>query len=386
MQTTPGVAVVGAYNTRQARRLLGESSHSVTDDAIRGAVADAGIGLSEVDGFTVIPAAPTGDVSAESKTWAYRLGVERFWYGAHANGLIAVSEAASAIREGLCRIAVIASGQAGEYVDGAATAPWTRPSNEWVEWCGQFTATEFALVARRHMHLFGTTPEQLATVSATIRNNGHRNPAAVYSGRGPFTPEDILASRMIADPFHLLDCAMTAEGGSAVVLAAADRAKDLRWPGCYLLASAVESCGPGYCYPPIYELTGQLGATAANRAFKRAQVDPGAVQACEFYDPFSFEVIRQFEAFGFCDEGDGGPFVTSGVIGPGQRHPICTDGGTMSYSHAGTAQMLQRVVQATHQVRGTAVNQVDRCRLALASSSGSGAMNHAMMLLGDAPS
>ena len=382
----PEVAVVGAYNTKQARRLSGETSYSITDDAIRGALADAGIGLSEVDGFTVCPTTPAHDVNTESKTWAYRFGAERFWYGGQPSPLIAVAEAASAIREGWCSVAVVASGQAGVYVDNAATAPWTRPSNEWVEWCGQFTATEFALVARRHMYLFGTTPEQLAFVSATIRNNGHYNPDAVYSGRGPFTPDDILASRMVADPFHLLDCAMTAEGGSAVVLAAADRAKDSRWPGTFVLASGVESCGPGYCYPPVYELTGQLGAAAAARAFKRAQVDPSDVQACEFYDPFSFEILRQFEVFGFCDEGDGGPFVTSGVIGPGQRHPICTDGGTMSYSHTGAAQMLQRVVQATHQVRGTAVNQIDGCRLALASSAGSGAMNHALMLLGDSPS
>src|SRR5207245_1125326 len=107
----------------------------------------------------------------------------------------------------------------------ASTAPWTRPNHEFVVPFGMFTAAEFALIARRHMHRYGTTPEQLATVAATIRNNGHVNPEAIYFGRGPFTADDILASRMVADPFHLLDCAMTSEGGCALVMARADRAR-----------------------------------------------------------------------------------------------------------------------------------------------------------------
>ena len=109
-------------------------------------------------------------------------------------------------------VVLIVTSEAGVYTERASTAPWTRPGHEFVIPWGMFTAAEFALVARRHMHMYGTTPEQLAKVAATIRNNGHVNPEAVYYGRGPFTPDDILASRMVADPFHILDCSTTSRG------------------------------------------------------------------------------------------------------------------------------------------------------------------------------
>ena len=122
---------------------------------------------------------------------------------------------------------------------------------------GMFTAAEFALMARRHMEVYGTTTESLATVAATIRNNGHVNPEAVYYGRGPFTPQDILDSRMIADPFHLLDCAMTSEGGCALVLARAEVAGDLAKPPVFVLGGSTDHYGPAYKNPPSFDLPGR---------------------------------------------------------------------------------------------------------------------------------
>ena len=146
-------------------------------------------------------------------------------------GIPALLDAAALITTGQCNVVLIAAGGAGVHSDRASTAPWTRPANELVVGYGLFTAAEFALMARRHMLTYGTTPEQMATAAAVIRTNGHANPEAVYSGRGPFSPEDILASRMVADPFHLLDCATTSEGGCAIVLVKADRAARLRGAG-----------------------------------------------------------------------------------------------------------------------------------------------------------
>src|SRR5205823_7987069 len=142
-------------------------------------------------------------------------------------GIPIVLEAADLVASGRADVVLIAAGGASMYTDRSSTAPWTRPANEFVVGYGLFTAAEFALMARRRMVMHGTTPEQMATVAATIRNNGHVNPDAVYHGRGPFTVGDILESRMVADPFHLLDCAMTSEGGCGLVLARADRAADL---------------------------------------------------------------------------------------------------------------------------------------------------------------
>jgi acetyl-CoA acetyltransferase len=256
-----------------------------------------------------------------------------------------------------------------------------------------FTAAEFALVARRHMHRYGTKPDALATVAAVIRNNGHVNPEAVYYGRGPFTPQDVLDSRMIADPFHLLDCATASEDGCGLVLTRADLAGDLPTTPVYVLGGNGDSGGTAYRNPPTWELggnrrpdlvNGTVGRRAAEDAFRAAGLGPTDVDVCEFYDPFSFEIIRQYEAFGFCAEGEGGDFVTSGAIEPGGQFPVTTDGGVMSYSHAGaSAQMLQRVIRGVEQLRGTcATNQVAGAEVAMCSNGGSGALFTDVMLLG----
>jgi acetyl-CoA acetyltransferase len=254
---------------------------------------------------------------------------------------------------------------------------------------GLFTAAEFALMARRHMLTYGTTPEQLATVAAVIRNNGHANPDAVYSGRGPFTSADILASRMIADPFHLLDCATTSEGGCAIVLTRAERAGAAP---VWILGGASDAFGPAYVVAPVWDFqpradsfpAGLVGARAARLAFAMAGLTPLDVDVAELYDPFSFEIIRQLEAFGFCAPGEGGPFVADGNIGLGGTLPVTTDGGTMSFSHPGiNAQQLQRVIRAAEQLRGTcSSNQVGDATVALCSNGGAGALFCDVLLLG----
>jgi acetyl-CoA acetyltransferase len=129
---------------------------------------------------------------------------------------------------------------------------------------------------------------------------------------------------------------------------------------------------------------GYVGRTAARHAFAAAGLHPGDVDVAELYDPFSFEIIRQLEAFGFCNDGEGGAFVADGNIGPGGRLPVTTDGGTMSYSHAGiNAQQLQRVIRGVEQLRSTcATNQVDGASVALCSNGGSGALFTDVLLLG----
>jgi acetyl-CoA acetyltransferase len=310
------------------------------------------------------------------------------------HGIPTVLDAASMIAFGECEVVVIAAGGAAMYTERSATAPWTRPSNELVVGYGLFTAAEFALMARRHMLTYGTTPEQLATAAATIRNNGHVNPEAVYYERGPFDVEDILGSRMVADPFHLLECAMTSEGGCGMVLTTAARAETAPTRPVWILGGAGDTYGPAYVVPPVWDLRGRdddipagyVGRRAARRCFELAGLGPDDVDVAELYDPFSFEVIRQLEAFDFCGDGEGGPFVEDGHIGPDGRIPVTTDGGTMSYSHAGlNVQMLQRVIRGVQQLRGSCVSgQVDGAEIALCSNGGSGALFNDVMLLGSA--
>jgi acetyl-CoA acetyltransferase len=375
-------AIVGVHNTPQSRRLDNATSRTLLVQAALGALADAGLTLADVDGVNAEP---------DAAGLIYDLSLGPAWLGRQF-GVAAVPEAISAIESGQADVVLIAAAAAGVYRDRASTAPWTRPENEFVAPWGLFTAAEFALVARRHMITYGTTAEQLARVAATIRNNGHHNPGAVYYGRGPFKPEDILASRMIADPFHLLDCSMTSEGGCAIVVAAADRLPGIAARPVYLLGAGADHFGPSYRYPPSWDLggrrggpvNGQVGRHAADRAFAHAGIDRADVDVLELYDPFSFEIIRQLEAFGFCAPGEGGPFVADGHIDITGSHPVTTDGGTMAFSHAGASpQMLQRVIRGVQQLRGQAGPlQVPGASIALCSGGGAGALFNVVTILG----
>lgn len=377
------VAIVGVSNTEQARQLPGHDSGSIALDGALGALADAGVEPSEVD-------ACVGEFADQI---LLRLGLGTATRRPNRLGIPMVLDAAAMVATGECAMVLVAAGGAALYTDRAQTAPWTRPPNEFVAPYGLFTAAEFALMARVHMTRYGTTPEQLAAAAAVVRNNGHAHPGAVYRGRGPFTADDILASRMVADPFHLLECAMTSEGGCGMVLTTAERAADLASTPVWILGGASDSLGPTYVMAPVWDLgadqgqgipAGYVGRRAAGIAFRQAGLRPDDVDVAELYDPFSFEIIRQLEAFGFCGEGEGGAMVADGQVAAGGRLPVTTDGGTMSYSHPGAnAQMLQRVIRGVEQLRGTCPSsQVPGAGVALCSNGGSGALFTDVLLLG----
>jgi acetyl-CoA acetyltransferase len=377
------VAIVGVFNTAQSRHLPEHDSASITLEGALGALDDAGLRPHEVD-------AVMGQFSSDD-VLTFGLGpCVRRQIGP---AIPSVLDAAALIATGQADVVLMSAGGAAIYTDRASTAPWTRPAHEFVVGYGLFTAAEFALIARRHMLTYGTTPEQLATVAATIRNNGHVNPKAVYYGRGPYTPEDVLASRMVADPYHLLDCATTSEGGCGMVLARADRAADLKSTPVYILGGGGDILGPSYHISPRWDLrgatdpdipNGYVGRRAARRAFAMAGIGPPDVDVAEFYDPFSFEIIRQLEAFEFCPEGEGGAFVADGHIGPGGSLPITTDGGLMSFGHAGhIAQLLQRVIRGVEQVRGSCETmQVPGAEVAICTNGGAGALFTDVLLVG----
>jgi acetyl-CoA acetyltransferase len=375
------VAIVGVHNTIQARALPGRDSESLATEGALGALEDAGLEPNQVDAV----------VGAFAGEMVLSLALGPCIRVPSSLGIPAVLQAAQMISCREARVILVGAGGAGLYTDRSATAPWTRPPNEMVLGFGLFTAAEFALMARRHMLSYGTTGDQMAAAAAVIRNNGHVNPAAVYHNRGPFTPEDILASRMVADPFHLLDCATTSEGGCGLVLAHADLVADLQTRPVWILGGASDSFGPAYQIAPVWDMTGRtglvagrVGAHAAASVFRQAGLGPDDVDVAELYDPFSFEILRQMEVLGFCGEGEGGPFVAEGNIAAGGRIPVTTDGGTMSFSHAGiNAQQLQRVIRATEQLRGTcASSQVAGAEVAICTNGGSGALFTDVILIG----
>jgi len=377
----PDVAIVGAYNTVQAKKIAMTESELVLD-AIRGALASAGLRPADVDGVNV-------------STWVSRLnprsvvqwfGGRPSWSGTSHPGVESVLEAAAAIQTGQCETVVIASAQCGEYTDHSSTVSWTRPENEFVECWGLYTAAEFALMAQRHMHLYGTKREALSEVASAIRTNGARNPQAVMYGR-TCTPADVEASRMVADPYRLLDCCITSEGGAAMVLTTAERARDLDVEPIYVLGGSLDRQGLSYITAPVWDKVGWVGRRAAQITFEQCGLGPKDVDFAELYDPFSFEIIRQLEAFGFCGEGEGGDFVMNGRIRVGGELPVATNGGTLSFSHAGVVQLLQKPINAVLQLRGElpAELTVPDAKVALATNGGSGALFCDVMALGKEP-
>jgi acetyl-CoA acetyltransferase len=330
------VAIVGVYTTEQ-RRASGRSAVSLTMEAARGAVADAGLQLGDVDGWLDF-SFPAGDASGAITTGnlSTQLGQPVRVAGPY-SGTLALLQAAGAIRSGLADTVLIAFGdapssrqEAGEPAAADGAVDYTRPVYEFTEWTGSTTPAQMALQAREHMNLYGTTVEQLAHVAAVIRNNGMLNPAAVMFGRGPYTVEDVLASRMVAEPYTRLMCSLVNDGGSAIVVTSEDRARDCARTPVWIVGGAAESRFTSWYDPPSLAILDCRERML--EAFRRAGVTHDDVDMVSAYDHFAGGVPMEFEALGFCDVGEGGPYCIE-HIGLDGLHPVCPDGGCLSHSH-----------------------------------------------------
>ncbi len=359
------VAIVGVATTDQTRR-PGRYGVSYALEALRLALDDAGLGRSDVEGlYPYIDGWPQLEANVSNSfhtNWASQLGIPIRWCTGAPNsgagtGVAAILDAAAAIGAGYIDTAAIVVGMSSATPRDPKTAPWTTWELQFAEWTGTYTAAQFALTARRHMHHYGTTMAQLALVAATIRNYGHLNPGAVMQGRGPYTVEDILASPPAADPLTVLMCSQVNNGGAAMIVTTAERARDLRRPVVRVLGGADQFSYPPYVQPPVLERAdGTAFSTRwARDGFAMAGVVHDDVDVVELYDGFANWVIMQWEWLGFCGPGEGGPFVETGVMEVNGRWPTCTDGGCLSFSHMGAPALL-RPLEAVRQLRGEAAD------------------------------
>jgi acetyl-CoA acetyltransferase len=377
------VAVVGVHATRQAKE-LGRSALSACLEAARGALADAGLAVTDVDGIAARWPGPGGTVMHPgSVDWTGLLGIPVRWVqDTYPQGVPAALDAAAAISAGLCDTVLIVGGQASIRDEAGAVAAYTRPENEFVAPWGAFTAVHFALVAQRELHRDPEVRAAAAEAAATIRTAGHHNPDAVMTGRGPFTAQDVLAAPPIAEPFTLLDLCLATEGAAAMVLTRADRAADTRAP-VRLLGGGNEWHRQQYVDPPRHEEVWTIGSDAAARAYAAAGLSPADLDVALLYDVNSFEVLRQLEVLGLCARGEAPGYVHDRGIGPDAPVPVNPDGGLLSYSHIGWGGPTLKIVEAVHQLRGEAgARQVAGARVAAATGAGSGAQYHNVLLLG----
>ncbi len=309
--------------------------------------------MDDIDGIAARWPGPGGTVfDPGAWDWTGVFGKPFRWIcDTYPQGVPGALDAAAAVSAGLCESVLVVGGQAG-VLGGPAVASYTRPDNEFVSPWGMLTTAHFALVAQTYMHRFSPDREALSAIAAAIRNSGAANPDAVMTGRGPFSPADITASPLVAEPFHLLDLCLATEGGAAFVITTPERAADTPNGGASILGGSSEWYRQQYVDPPRYDEVGRIGADAYARSFAMADLSPADIDVFELYDINTWEVVRQVETLGLCGEGEGADFLVEQGIGVDGGLPINTDGGLMAFSHTGYGGPNLKVVEAVRQLQG----------------------------------
>ncbi|MGP3533996.1 thiolase C-terminal domain-containing protein [Microbacterium sp. RD1] len=351
------------------------------------ALADSGVAKSEIDGFFMADADIPGmtpyavtDV-AEYLGIRYRYADSTYTGGSSFEHL--VQHAALAIEHGLCETAAITYGSdlyssVGRSLGtgGGDLRPYG--ARQFESPYGNSVVGSYALFARRHMHEYGTTEEQLAEVAVSTREYAQHNPDAMY--REPITVDDVMSSRYIADPLKKLDSCVVSDGGGALILTTAERARDLPHRPVHILGSGVGQTHWAVHQSPTFDTTAAPAAAAA--AYAQAGLGPGDVDALMAYDSFTITVLLLIEGLGFCEKGEGGRFIADGNLRLDGRLPTNTDGGGLSACHPGMRGM-HLLLEAVRQLRGEAGPvQVADCDVVMAAGSGGWASAIGAVLLG----
>ena len=376
-----GRAAIAGLGISDTGKVYGRSAGDFAADAIRLAVADAGLALADVDGLLLSNGISGGvgfRLQQELGLRDLRLLSELSAFGATA--IAQVQSAALAVAAGIATTVVCVHADAplkapgvssGAVYRGAAQSRGPKGLAAVRVAGGQRGANNgYALAARRHMQRYGTTSEQFGAVAVGQRQWAALNPRARF--RDPITMEDHQASRWVAEPLHLLDCCMVSNGGIAVVVTSAERARALAQPPVYLWGGA--QTHPGYSLAAGCNFGLETGASISGpAAMAMAGIKPTDVDVCEVYDCYTYTALVTLEDYGFCAKGEGGGLATSGALAPGGSLPTNTGGGQLSsYYLWGMTPLSEAVIQA----RGHGgERQVARHDVILVSGNG-GTLDH----------
>ena len=373
MSDAPGQAYIAGVFEHPLRKIPDKSISQIHAEVIGGALADAGLGFGDIDGFFAGSDAP----GLGASSLAEYLGIRPRHIDTTNTGgstyVLAVNHARQAIAAGKCSVAVITLAgkpRSGVSLDGEAsylTDPFV-PDVPYELPFGLNTVNAYALAARRHMHEFGTTSEQLAWVKVAASHHAQHNPNAML--QKVVTVEDVLSSPMVADPLHRLDCCVVSDGGGALVVVSPEIARSLKRP-----LIKVRGGGEAYKTPNggKLDLTFSAGRWSSADAYAEAGITPQDVQYASVYDSFTITVLMQLEDLGFCEKGQGGRFVADGnLIAGGGKLPVNTDGGGLCNNHPANRGGMTKVIEAVRQLRGEAhpAVQVKDCALAVAHGTG----------------
>ncbi|PZC48446.1 MAG: acetyl-CoA C-acetyltransferase [Chloroflexi bacterium] len=370
-------AIVGIYELPE-RKVDGLSPLQIKAECAAKALADAGLGWSDVDalydageggGFSGLNVAEYFGIHPTVIDTTGVGGSSYEFHAAHARTDIAAGRA----KVGLLTYGstqASASRHTGTAVGGGSPDPGSNMEGPW----GQTLISMYAMAARRHMHQYGTTSAQLAEISTATRAHAMRNPQAVkamedllFQNIRETTIDDVLSSRMIADPLRLLECCMVSDGGGAVVIASPEVARTCAKPPVWIIgageATQYQQSGG--------DITTSAGAQSAPIAFGQAGIRPDELDIAMVYDSFSITVMILLEDLGFCAKGEGGAWVEGGRLrwdnpnGPA----LNTDGGGLSSNHPGMRGIFL-LLEAARQLRGESTSQVEGAKLAVAHGNG----------------
>ena len=329
------------------------------------ALDDCGLKLGDIDGVF----AASAQVRFGPMMLAEYLGLNpRYLDGTQIGGssfMSHLAHAVAAIELGLCEVALIAYGSTQRSVSRSAASPTDVNPYE-APFRPMMPASAYAFAAARHMHQFGTTRAQLADVAVAARQWALLNPVAWE--KEPLSREQVLAARMVSDPLTVRDCCLVLDGGGAMIVTSAARAKDLRKTPIHVLGTG-EAIGHG-SISGMADLTTTAAAISGPRAYAMAGLRPDDVDVALLYDAFTITPILFLEDLGFCAKGEGGPFVQDGGIAPGGRLAVNTNGGGLSYCHPGMYGLLA-MIECVRQLRGECgARQIDKHDIALAHGNG----------------
>lgn len=369
-------AIVGLGYTAQGK-VPDRSAMSLYTEASKNALVDAGLNVRDIDGIIIQPCPTDPRVTAFSLAQelglSLRFGADQQLHGASSCAII--QHAAMAVDAGLCDYCLCSFADTSRSASPATGNIYQRAMGTDAAY-GMFgVAASYAMIARRYMHEYGITSRQFGAVAVTFRQHASLNPIAEM--REPITIENHQASRWVVEPLHLLDCCLVSDGGRALIVTSAEKARNLKQPPVY-----ITGIGQGHPFTdplqrPTVTITGAV--ESGKTAFATAGITPGDVDVCAIYDAFSFAVPMQLEGLGFCGKGEGGTFVEEGRIALGSELPTNTSGGLLSEVYiqgwVGTHEIVR-------QLRGDCdPRQVPDAEIGLVTSSGGVLSTHATLIL-----
>jgi len=379
------IAIVGAADTEVGRVPHLSATQLCIDAALR-ALADAGIDKCEVDGLVTCNSMAEPHLYHAEAMAEYLQIFPRYCVSAGAGGATTFAvlyQAALAIDAGVCDTVLIAMADSLRSGLSREQAMVMQSSSGHPQYETPYGATVpgyYALIARAYQHEYGGKPEHFAAVAVTARAHAALHPGAQM--REPITVEDVLASRLIADPLRLLDCSLVSDGGAAVVLTSAERARDRPHAPVYLLGA-----GEGHGHEHISQaqsLTRSFAEASGRRAYAMAGLGPREIDFVELYDCFTPVVLIELEDLGFCGRGEAGAFVSAGHTRIGGRLPMNTHGGLLSHCHPGNPGSMFALTEAVTQLRrGAGARQVRDAHAALLHAQGGILSSHCTLVLGD---